>query len=149
LKEKTMSILIEHHEDVRFSARQGNHQVTIDLPESHGGNDQGMSPPQLFVSAIGACIGVYIADYCDNHAIQYQGMRLHLDWKYREKPRRISSVRVRVELPGGMLPAEHEQGIQNTVQHCLLHNTLANKPEFVVDVLPGQDRATDQTCAVA
>jgi len=146
---KLMSIVIQHHEDVRFSAHHGDHQVTIDLPESHGGNNRGMSPPQLFVAAIGACVGVYVADYCDNHALEYQGMRLHLDWKYREKPRRISSVRVRVELPSGPLVAEHEQGIQNTVQQCLLHNTLAQKPEFAVHVLPVDAGIPQHTGVVA
>lgn len=131
-----MSIVIQHHDEVRFSAHDGNHSVTIDLPESHGGNNSGMSPPQLFVAALGACVGVYVADYCDRYAISYQGMRLSLDWKYREKPRRIGSVSVRLELPTGSLSAEDEQGIQDSVQQCLLHNTLAQKPEFTVEIVP-------------
>jgi uncharacterized OsmC-like protein len=105
-----MSIVIQHHQDVRFSIHHGDHQVTVDLPENHGGSDRGMSPPQLFVAALGACIGVYIADYCDSQAIPYQGLQLHLDWKLRDRPRRTSHVRVRVELPSSPLAAEHEQG---------------------------------------
>jgi len=72
-----MSITIQHHEDVRFSAHFGRHQVSIDLPESHGGQDSGMTPPHLFVAALGACAGV---------------------------------------------------------SDCLLHNTLANPPQFDVQV---------------
>ena len=130
-----MNITIQHHEDVRFSAHHGDHQVTIDLPESHGGNGRGMSPPQLFVASLGACVGVYVADYCDSHAIPYQGMRLHLEWKYKEKPRRIGCVRVRLELPSGPLSAEHQQGIHDSAQQCLLHNTLVQKPAFDVEVM--------------
>lgn len=144
-----MGIIIQHHEDVRFSARHGDHRVTIDLPESHGGSDSGMSPPQLFVAALGACVGVYVADYCDSHAIPYQGMQLHLDWKFRDRPRRISHVRVRVELPSGPLPAEHEQGIQDSVQNCMLHNTLAQKPEFAVEVAPAVAGVSRPACATA
>jgi uncharacterized OsmC-like protein len=94
-----MSITIQHHEDVRFSAHVGRHQVSIDLPESHGGQDSGMAPPQLFVAALGACAGVYAADHCDSQGIGYQGMRIELDWEIRDRPRRIGGVRVRIELP--------------------------------------------------
>ena len=130
-----MNITIQHHEDVRFCAHHGDHRVIIDLPESHGGNNRGMSPPQLFVAALGACVGVYVADYCDGHAIPYQGMRLLLDWKYMENPRRIGRVHVRLELPSGPLTAEHQQGIQDSAYRCLLHNTLAQKPKFDVEVV--------------
>ena len=81
-----MTITIEHQEDVRFKARAGDHRVTIDLPESHVGGDGGMTPPQLFVSAVGACAGVYTADYCDNQGIDYRGMRITADWEVRERP---------------------------------------------------------------
>jgi len=129
-----MSITIQHHEDVRFSAHFGGHQVTIDLPESHGGQDRGMSPPQLFIAALGACAGVYVADYCDSRAISYQGMRLDLDWSYKDRPRRIAGVKLRLELPTGPLAPEHAQGIQDSVQQCLLHNTLAHRPEIDVEI---------------
>jgi putative redox protein len=131
-----MSIVIQHLDEVRFSAHNGMHSINIDLPESHGGGNSGMSPPQLFVAALGASVGVYVADYCDSRAIAYQGMRLCLDWKYREKPRRIGSVCVRLEIPIGSLSSDDERGIQDSVQNCLLHNTLAQKPEFTVEVVP-------------
>ena len=144
-----MSITIQHHEDVRFSAHHGDHEVIIDLPESHGGGNRGMSPPQLFIAALGACVGVYVADYCDSHAIFYKGMRLILDWKYKEKPQRIGSVRVRLELPSGPLTDEHQQGIQDSVQQCLLHNTLARKLLFDVEVVPAEAGGARHASAAA
>jgi uncharacterized OsmC-like protein len=137
----TMSIMIQHHEDVRFSAHYGGHQVTSDLPESHGGQDRGMSPPQLFIAALGACAGVYVADYCESEGIPFQSMRLELDWNYKERPRRIAGVRVCIELPSGALTPDHEWGIQDSVQRCLLHNTLAHQQDFTVEVVSA-DNAT-------
>jgi putative redox protein len=129
-----MSITIQHHEDVRFSARFGRHEVAIDLPESHGGQDSGMAPPQLFVAALGACAGVYTADHCDSQGIGYQGMRIELDWEIRDRPRRIGGVRVRIELPGGGLTPAQIDGICASVADCLLHNTLAHPPRFDIEV---------------
>lgn len=130
-----MNIVIRHHEDVRFSAECGGHAVTIDLPQSHGGGDGGMTPPQLFIAALGDCAGVYMADYCDSQGIAYQGMRLTLDWDYVDRPRRISGVRLRLELPSGPLSPEQQQGIRASVQQCLLHNTLAYKPALAVEIV--------------
>jgi uncharacterized OsmC-like protein len=118
-----MSITIEHQEEVRFSARFGEHQVTIDLPESHGGQGRGMSPPHLFIAALGGCAGVYVADFCDSQGIDYQGMRLNVDWDYEDRPRRISSVHVRIELPGRSLTAAQVQGMLDAVQTCTQQKT--------------------------
>jgi putative redox protein len=140
-----MNLTIEHQEEVRFNACFGEHQVTIDLPESHGGQGRGMAPPQLFIAALGGCAGVYVADYCDSQGIDYQGMRLSIDWDYENRPRRISSVRVRIELPGGDLPAAQVQGMLDAVHGCTLHNTLAHQPRFDIEVCS----ATDAMAGVA
>ena len=129
-----MTITIEHREDVRFTACAGNHRVTIDLPESHGGADGGMTPPQLFVSALGACAGVYTADYCDSQGIDYRGMRITADWEVRDRPRRIGNVRVRIEMPSDSLSTAQIEGIRRSVGDCLLHNTLAHRPDFLIEV---------------
>lgn len=136
-----MSITIEHHEDVRFTARAGQHHVTIDLPVSHGGSDGGMTPPQLFISALGACAGIYTADYCDSQGIDYRGMRIHLDWDVHDRPRRIGSVRVRIEMPDAALTQAQVDGIRRSVDDCLLHNTLAQHPHFDVEVAAAPDLA--------
>jgi uncharacterized OsmC-like protein len=129
-------ITIHHREDVCFSAHAGRHQVAIDLPEGHGGQDSGMAPPRLFVAALGACAGVYATDYCDSQGVDYRGMRLDIDWETRERPRRIGHVRVRVELPHDELSPAQLDGLRASVVDCLLHNTLVHPPELVVDVVP-------------
>jgi ribosomal protein S12 methylthiotransferase accessory factor len=140
-----MSIMIQHHEDVRFSAHFGRHQVPIDLPESHGGQDSGMAPPQLFIAALGACAGVYTADHCDSQGIGYQGMHIELDWAIEDRPRRIGSVRVRIRLPDAALAPAQRAGIQASVQDCLLRNTLAHPPRFEVEVTGREETAAIET----
>lgn len=134
-----MSLVIQHHDEVRFSARAGRHQVDVDLPESHGGQDSGMTPPQLFIAALGACAGVYVADHCDSQGIDYQGMRIELDWDILERPRRIGGVQVHIALPGGTLTPAQVDGIRASVSDCLLHNTLAHPPQFRVEVTARAD----------
>lgn len=129
-----MRITIDHHEDVRFTARAGPHHVTIDLPVSHGGSDGGMTPAQLFIAALGACAGVYTTDYCDSQGIDCRGMRIHLDWEVHDRPRRIGAVRVHIDVPDTALSQAQADGIRQSVGECLLHNTLAHQPQFEVEV---------------
>lgn len=136
-----MNVTIQHQEEIRFSARVGRHEVAIDLPEIHGGQDSGMAPPQLFVAALGGCAGVYVADYCDSQGIDYQGMRIELDWSMVERPRRIGSVRVRIELPETALSQAQTDGIRRSVLGCLLQNTLAQPPHFDADIVDDTDDA--------
>jgi uncharacterized OsmC-like protein len=62
-------------------------------------------------------------------------VRLNVDWGYDDRPRRISSVRIRVELPGQSLTPAQLQGMLDTVQQCTLHNTLAQRPQLDVEVV--------------
>jgi putative redox protein len=130
-----MDITIHHHQDLHFSAHDDEHHVVIDLPERYGGTNLGMNPPQLFVTALGACIGVYVANYCDEHIIPYQGMQLLLNWSYKDKPQRIGKVRMQLKLPSGPLAVEHELGLHRSIENCLLYNTLAHKPDVCIEIL--------------
>lgn len=129
-----MDITIHHEDELRFRARSGKHEVVFDLPVPHGGTDQGMSPPQLFVASLGACIGVYVADYCDTAGLDYRGMKIHLDWAMREDPRRIGRIEFRIDLPFASLSATREKAILNVARRCLLHNTLVQQPEMNVQL---------------
>jgi ribosomal protein S12 methylthiotransferase accessory factor len=92
-----------------------------------------MAPPQLFIAALGGCAGVYVADFCDSQGIDYQGLRLNVDWDCEDRPRRISSVHVRIELSGRSLTAAQVQGMLDAVQTCTLQNRLAHRPQRKVD----------------
>ena len=92
-----------------------------------------------FIAALGACAGVYTADYCDSQGIDCRGMRIHLDWDVHDRPRRIGSVRVRIDMPDAALSPAQVDGIRRSVDECLLHNTLAHQPQFAVEVSVAPD----------
>jgi uncharacterized OsmC-like protein len=67
-------------------------------------------------------------------ALCLRGMRITADWELRDRPRRIGHVRVRIEMPGDSLSSAQIEGIRRSVGDCLLHNTLAHRPDFDVEV---------------
>lgn len=129
-----MKLTITHEDELRFNACNGSHNVTIDLPVHSGGTDQGMTPPDLFVSALGSCIGVYVVDYCERVDIPYEGLCVHLEWKITENPKRIGKLNVDVELPFVAMTPEYEAGLRGATERCLLHNTLNHAPKMMLNL---------------
>lgn len=129
-----MKLTINHQDELRFNACNGSHNVTIDLPIHSGGTDQGMTPPDLFVSALGSCMGVYVVDYCERVNIPYDGLCIHLDWKVSEGPKRIGKVNADIELPFVSMTPEHEAGLREATERCLLHNTLHQAPKMMLSM---------------
>lgn len=143
-----MKLTITHEDELRFNANCGIHNVTVDLPIHSGGTDQGMTPPDLFVSALGSCIGVYIVDYCERVDIPHEGLRIHLEWKVSERPKRISKLNADVELPMVALSPELEAGLRQATEQCLLHNTLNQAPSLNLNIqgttnIPGVQHTGD------
>ena len=91
-----MQLTITHEEELRFAAHSGEHRLVIDLPEPLGGTGRGMTPPQLFVASLGACLGVYIVDYCETIGVPSQGLRVQMHWEQSERPKRIGRIRAEI-----------------------------------------------------
>lgn len=129
-----MELTIHHEEELRFAAHSGDHRLTIDLPEPLGGTGRGMTPPQLFVASLGACIGVYVVDYCETVGVSSQGLKVNMRWETADRPKRIGRIQADVTLPAGEVEPQRLAAIRRVAEQCLLHNTLKLTPEFDVSI---------------
>jgi len=50
-----MKVDVQHMGDVQFSVATRGHVIYSDQPEDNGGYDEGMTPPEMFLGALGAC----------------------------------------------------------------------------------------------
>ena len=102
-----MEILVSHMGGLRFKAQARGHTVITGEDEAEPAGPAGMWPGELFVAALGMCIGGYVASFCKNHGTAYEGMTVELTREPARKPSRIKEVQVKVRLPE--LPSEQEQ----------------------------------------
>ena len=128
-----MAIRIEYAGDFRFLVRTRGHECALDLPRPKGGSDVGPTPPELFVGALGACIGVYLVDYCERAGLPTEGLSMEAEYDTTERPSRISSIRLGVNLPEG-IPEERCQALQKVAESCLVHNTLLCRPDVAISL---------------
>ena len=119
---------------IRFETEVRGHNIVVDVPQEMGGTDTGPMPPELLVSALGTCVGIYAVGFCQKHDISTDGLIIHTDWEKGGEPTRITSMTVTIELPAGV-PAKKHTAFMRTVEACLIHNTLCLMPQIDIKVV--------------
>lgn len=113
------------------------HSVMTDQPETNGGEDLGMTPPEFFGASLAGCIGFYVARYCQQAKIDTEGLSVDCDWVVAEDaPRRIGSFTIDVTLPN--MPENRRKAIERVASSCLIHATLHNTPEININLNSGE-----------
>lgn len=124
---------VRYETGTRFKASTRGHEITVDLPPAKGGTDQGMTPPELLVAAFGACIGVYVTQYCKQVGLNCDGLTVDVDWETVEEPLRVGRLHATVNVPAG-IPEERKAAVKKVAEHCLIHQTLCNMPDMDIKI---------------
>ncbi|MBI4571975.1 MAG: OsmC family protein [candidate division NC10 bacterium] len=136
-----ISVAFEH--DMAFSATVRGHRVSMDFPGHPGFTYAGPSPVELLVMAIGGCIGVHVALFCEQAGLSSAGLRVDLSFTLAQQNdrKRVSSVYAEVEAPG--IPAELAAQAEQAARRCILSNSFARAPDLdiVLRSGPGQREA--------
>ena len=128
-----MNVQVEHLGGVQFEVKARQHTITCDQPESLGGYDEGMTPPELFLSALASCAAFYAVAYLKKKGFTNIGMRVEVSADKVPNPARLDNFRIRVT-PPMELTQEHKAGVEQAVHHCLIHNTLLNLPTISLEI---------------
>jgi putative redox protein len=134
-----MEVTIEHTGAVRFEAEARGHKIVCDQPVENGGADEGMTPPEFLLAALGTCAGFYAAQYLKTRQLSQAGLQVRVVADKKTAPARLDSFRIELTVPG--LAAEHEAGVLRSVKACLIHNTLLNSPHIETALV--RDRQTE------
>jgi putative redox protein len=128
-----MEILVEHLGGVQFEIKARQHQIVSDQPAENGGFDEGMTPPELLLASLGSCAGFYAAQYLKKNKLGTEGTIVRVSAEKAKDPARIDNFRIQVEVPGE-LSDKDRQGVEESIHHCLIHNTLLHPPTILLDV---------------
>jgi uncharacterized OsmC-like protein len=116
---------------VQLAVAVRGHRVTIDQPKEEGGDDQGITPVEMFAASLGACIGYFAARFCQRHKLPTKGLVVKMTWGYAEQPHRIGTVTARLSLPVDF-PPEMKGRLQKVAEGCTIHNSLTHPPQIAV-----------------
>jgi putative redox protein len=128
-----MEVTVEHLGAVQFEIKARQHTIACDQPPENGGFDEGMTPPELLLASLASCAGFYAAQYLRKFKLATEGTRVRVAADKAKEPARLDNFRIEVELPFE-LSAQHREGVERAVHHCLIHNTLLHPPKIAIDI---------------
>src|SRR5437868_7028971 len=131
-----MEVRVEQVTGMQFEAKARGHRLLSDQPLELGGADQGMTPPELLLAALGSCAGSYASEYLRVRSLPIAGLSIRVIAEKAAQPARLASFHVEIEAPSAR-DDRHREGLIRAVKKCLIHNTLLHPPEFEIVVAQG------------
>ncbi len=128
-----MEVKISHLGQVKFAIQCRSHTIVCDQPAENGGEDAGMTPPELLLASLGSCAAFYAAEYLRTRNLAHSGVEVTVTAEKLKQPARFGNFGIHVACPVG-LSEEHAQAMLRAVRHCTIHNTLLSPPEIGVEI---------------
>ncbi len=124
-----MEVTVNHLGDVQFEIKARKHTIVCDQPTENGGFDEGMTPPELMLASLASCAGFYAAQYLRKFKLATEGTKVRVTAEKLKEPPRLGIFTIEVDSPVE-LSEEHKAGVERSVHHCLIHNTLLHPPKI-------------------
>ena len=132
-----MEVKVTHLDQVKFAIHSRSHSILCDQPSENGGEDSGMTPPELLLASLGSCAAFYAVQYLKTRNLDDRGVEVSVTAEKLKQPARIGNFRIHVSCPVA-LTEEQEQAVMHSVHHCLVHNTLLAPPEIKIELAVGE-----------
>jgi uncharacterized OsmC-like protein len=131
---KTMiEVNVKVCENVQFEVGARQHTLLCDQPVAGGGQDTGMTPPELLLSSLGTCAAYYAVAYLKKKGLSREGVTVHVTAEKAGPPARLDNFKIEVHVPLALSEADRA-GVDQAVHHCLIHNTLLHTPAIQIEL---------------
>ena len=128
-----LEVKITHIDRVKFAIHSRSHSIICDQPAENGGEDTGMTPPELLLASLGSCAAFYAVQYLKSRNLAEIGVEVSVTADKLKQPTRIGNFRILVMCPIS-LTEDQKEGLMRSVHHCLVHNTLLAPPEIKIEL---------------
>lgn len=126
-----MQVHVTQSGSVRFAIHARTHTIVSDQPVDNGGDDTGMTPPELLLASLGSCAAYYALQYLKTRGLADSGVEVSVSAEKLKQPARLGNFHVDVISPVPLTP-DQEQGLLRSVHQCLVHNTLLTPPRVEI-----------------
>ena len=134
-----MEVTAKYQGKMRFEVAARGHRIISDQPVSEngegGGEDAGMTPPELLLASLASCAAYYAAQYLNIRKLPSDDLKARVTAEKAANPARLTSFQIEVTVGG--LNERDQGGVLRSVKKCLIHNTLLSAPSIDVTVRAG------------
>ena len=127
------TLSVQHLDGARFVINVRGHTLTVDQPETDGGQDRAPTPTEMFIGSLASCVGFYALRYLMRHGLPTAGLAVTARYEMGGRPARVTDMRLEVAVPAGV-PEERHAALLAVASHCTVHNTLRDPPDVQISV---------------
>ena len=118
----------------RVEADYNGFEIATDQSEKNGGNASAPEPFDLFLASLATCSGIYVLGFCQKRNIPHDGVRLVQSWDRDEKTKRLTNIRITIEVPADF-PEKYRPALVRAAAQCAVKKTIESPPEFHVETV--------------
>jgi putative redox protein len=133
-EKRPMEVRVKQIEGVKFSIESRSHVILCDQPVNNGGEDAGMTPPELMLGSLGSCAAFYAVQYLKTRALATSGVEVSVTADKLATPARLGNFHIEVTCPVS-LTEDQTTGLMRSVHGCLIHNTLLSPPKVEIELI--------------
>lgn len=132
-----MEVKVTHTGKMKFRMQAREHVIETDQPADIGGEDSAMTPPEIFLAALGSCAAFYAAQYLTIRKLAEDGVEVTVDAEKLRSPARLGNFTIHVKSPVP-LNEEQTQAMERAVHRCLIHQTMLQVPQMDIRIQADQ-----------
>jgi uncharacterized OsmC-like protein len=134
-----LKISLQHNGGARFTAEARHHRIVLDQPAEDGATDQGMSPAELLLIALGGCVGEYVSQYLKARSLSAEGMAVRVEAEPSARPLHFGDFHVEVVVPG--LNERQLRALEKSFPAGFVQNAIRFEHVLRVEAGPAKDDA--------
>ena len=127
-------ITAKHVGDMLFEVKVGEHTIQMDVPESMGGSDRAMTPPQVTIASLSGCIAAFVTNYLKNAGLDTTGLSVDTEFEKTEAPACLTNIKVKINVPNADIEARRS-AILKVASGCPVHNTLCHTDAVTIEII--------------
>lgn len=127
----------------RSDVKGEDHLLIIDQPEAGGGKNEGPNPLEVFLFALGGCLGTIAAIIAKQERIKLHGFETEIEGdvdkaflmgKTEEGRAGFTEIRVSVKIDADMTDEEKQAFFKRVDARCPISDNMINNTNIVFDV---------------
>jgi ribosomal protein S12 methylthiotransferase accessory factor len=103
--------------------------IKTDQSKEEGGENSAPTPSDLFFASIGACMGLYAANFCEKRNIDPKRLKLGVELHSNEKTYVIEKILFDIGLPAEF-PPKYTSALIRSMKLCYLKKHFEQPPQF-------------------
>jgi putative redox protein len=132
----TIDVVRDTSRKMMHTVHVRQHAFAVDEPASNGGEDLGVTPYELYDSALGACKALTVLWYAQRRHLPLDDIHVTVERDASEERQGVYRLRVRLQL-GGALTEAQRQELLTVAGKCPVHKLMTQvKTEVVTELAP-------------